>query len=180
MRRGIEALTVMIVLALGMACAETGQEAGTADEAADTAAADTMAMAGETFEDARAAIEEMNASFEETFTSDDVAGGMRAAYTEDAAIYPPGGAPVEGRDAIADFWAGAAEGMDVTGVDLETVELEPAGDGRAVEVGTFTIQGPDGVMDSGSYMVVWKRTPDGWKLHRDIWNSDGPAEEDTP
>ena len=35
---------------------------------------------------------------------------------------------------------------------------------------------PDGqVTSQGKYSVIWKRTPEGWRLHRDIMNADAPA-----
>ena len=27
---------------------------------------------------------------------------------------------------------------------------------------------------TGKYIEVWRRTADGWRLHKDIWNVDGP------
>ena len=31
------------------------------------------------------------------------------------------------------------------------------------------------VLDSGKYIVVWKREGDAWRWHRDIWNSSRPV-----
>jgi len=33
-------------------------------------------------------------------------------------------------------------------------------------------------MDHGKYIVVWKNTADGWRLHRDIFNSNMAASGD--
>lgn len=169
MKRGIEALVLVIALGLAAACAEV-EDADTTDEAADTTAAAQVDVT-----DIRSAIEAANAGFVEAFGAGDVAGAATGIYTEDAVIYPPGGEPVEGRDAIVEFWTGAAGQMGVTGVELTTVEVEPAGPNMAWEVGEFVIQGADGPLDEGSYLVVWENTADGWKWHRDIWNSDGAA-----
>ena len=55
---------------------------------------------------------------------------------------------------------------------LVTQEVEVDGDG-AWECGTSEWVQPDGqVVDRGKYIVIWKRTESGWKLHRDIMNSD--------
>lgn len=161
---------LIAILALVAACAESGQDTGATEEAADTtAAADPAAL--------RSEIEAANDAFEEGMAAGADA-GTRAVYTEDAVIYPPDGEPVEGVDAIAGFWGGLEEQMGSIDVELTTVEVAPAGEGMAWEVGEWTIPGPDGPVDEGTYMVIWKSTPDGWKLHRDIWNSDVAAAGD--
>lgn len=168
MKRGIEALVLTIALALAAGCAETAQEGEPGEEPADTTAAGP-----ETPDQIRSSVESANAAFVEAVAAGDVAGAARGIYTEDATIYPPGAEPVEGRDAIVEFWTGAAAQLGVTGIDLTTVEVEPAGPGMAWETGEFRILGAEGPLDEGSYVVVWKSTPDGWKWHRDMWNSDG-------
>ena len=44
----------------------------------------------------------------------------------------------------------------------------------ATEVGRYRSTAGDGSGGGGSYVVVWARTPEGWRLHRDIWTEDGP------
>jgi len=46
----------------------------------------------------------------------------------------------------------------------------------AYEVGTYAAMGEGGKpLDSGKYVVVWRRDGEAWKLHRDIWNTSMPA-----
>jgi ketosteroid isomerase-like protein len=60
---------------------------------------------------------------------------------------------------------------------LETVSLEEHGD-VAVEEGRYEIQAGGEVVDTGKYLVVHRRQPDGtWKLGLDIWNSSRPEAE---
>lgn len=165
----IEALVLAIALGLVVGCTEVEDPAVT-EEPADTT---ETATAQVQVTDIRTAIESANATFIESMNSGVVAGAARGIYTEDAVIYPPGAEPVTGREAIVEFWSGATEQFGMTGVELTTVEVEPAGPGMAWEVGEFEIQGADGPLDAGSYLVVWMDTADGWKWHRDIWNSDG-------
>jgi ketosteroid isomerase-like protein len=35
-------------------------------------------------------------------------------------------------------------------------------------------------MDDGKYVVLWKREKDGWKLYRDIFNSNTPQQAAPP
>jgi len=93
-------------------------------------------------------------------------------YTEDAALFPPGGPRVDGRAAIQAFWQGAIDsGMKAD--ELRLVEVDANGD-MAGEVGIFTLSvpgenGPTKV--AGKYIVIWKRSGHTWQLHRDIWNT---------
>jgi ketosteroid isomerase-like protein len=78
-----------------------------------------------------------------------------------------------GHDAIRAFWQGAMD-MGVKRVLLETVEFSQMGE-IAVEIGRYTLSGTEApVLDSGKYVVVWKREGDAWRWHRDIWNSSRP------
>ena len=93
-------------------------------------------------------------------------------YSEDAALFPPGGERIDGRSAIQTFWQGAIDsGMKID--DLHAVEVDSRGD-IAGEVGVFILSvpgdsGPTKV--AGKYIVIWKRTGHTWQLHRDIWNT---------
>jgi uncharacterized protein (TIGR02246 family) len=122
--------------------------------------------------DATAEIEARSVAFEAAFNAGDGA-AVGAMYTEDAAVLPPGGARVDGRAAIAEFWTGAiAAGL--ADLDLVTAEVIPAGEGAVVEVGTLTLSAPgEGgarVNVAAKYIVHWKQVDGAWHLHRDIWN----------
>ena len=177
MKRGIEALVLTLMLTLAAGCAETGEETGM-DGEADTTEMET-AEAGEDAADVeaiRTETEAANAAFSDAMAAGDVEGAARNVYTEDAVIYPPGAEPISGREAIIEFWNGVVPQLGVTGVELTTVELQPIGNDMAWEVGEGRILGAEGqVLDDASYVVIWKSTPEGWRWHRDIWNSDGTA-----
>ena len=95
-------------------------------------------------------------------------------YTVEAIYMAPNLDPVEGRAAIAEaFAAEISGGMEV--VRLTADEIEVFGN-TAHEVGRFVIESGDGThLDHGKYIVLWKRTEEGWKLHRDIFNSNMAA-----
>ncbi|MFQ5747697.1 MAG: YybH family protein [Gemmatimonadota bacterium] len=94
-----------------------------------------------------------------------------ALYAADALILPPGSEPVKGAAAIGDFWSAAIAEAGGSTVELKTHELIVHGD-LAVERGGFVDTAADGSHgDHGKYVVVWKKTDDGWKITRDIWNS---------
>ena len=93
-------------------------------------------------------------------------------YSEDAALFPPGGERIDGRSAIQTFWQGAIDsGMKID--DLHAVEVDSGGD-ISGEVGVFilSVPGDSGVTKiPGNYIVIWKRSGHTWQLHRDIWNT---------
>lgn len=122
------------------------------------------------------AIQTGNNNFMAAFGRGDAA-GVAACYTADARLLPPGGAPMTGTPDIATFWQGAMS-MGIKAAKLETLHVEERGD-LAIEVGQYTLAiQPDGgaaMTDVGKYVVVWKDDGGAWKLHIDIWNSNGAA-----
>lgn len=100
--------------------------------------------------------------------------GMAACYTTDGKVFAPGAKAVKGRRAIAKFWGEALKAAGIKSATLRTTELEQHGKNTAVEVGAVTLKGAGNkVLDKGTYVVVWKCVRGKWKLHRDIFNSDG-------
>ncbi len=117
-------------------------------------------------------IEAVNERFE-TYVAAQQWDSLMTLYTDDA-IMMPQGAPMAEGNAIRDGFMQMGE-MGVTGVDLETVEIETAGN-TAYEVGRYVLQGPNGLeIDHGKYLVVWKNVDGEWKLHRDMFNTDQAA-----
>lgn len=89
-------------------------------------------------------------------------------YTADARILPPGAPMIAGREGIRKFWSDAVAAMSPTTADLESVEVNEAGDGL-VEIGRATIDTPAGQVEA-KYVVYWRQEEARWKWHIDIWN----------
>jgi len=127
---------------------------------------------------ARAAIDAANHQFMDAFARGDAA-AIATLYTEEGQLLSPGNQPIQGRTAIEKYWRGVLA-LPVKGFQLTTVELI-AHDDDASEVGRYAIIGNDGrELDSGKYVVLWKRSAAGWKLYRDIWNSNAPVVSPPP
>ena len=89
---------------------------------------------------------------------------------------PPNHGAVEGRAAIAAFFAGFPP---MESLRFGPVEAHGAGDVAYVYGNYSLAMLPPGaesaVTDHGKYIEVWRRQEDGsWKLSRDIFNSDVP------
>lgn len=121
-------------------------------------------------EDVESAIAARATAWEKAFNAGDAA-GIAALYTRDALLLPPNAQSITGRAAIEAFWSGALE--DPLNGTLESLEIEPAGDGAAYEIGAYTVSNPAGeTLDTGKYMIIWQRDGGDWFISKDIWNSD--------
>ena len=96
-------------------------------------------------------------------------------YTDNARLMPPNSDTVSGRDGIVAALQSFID-MGIASIKLETVEAEEHGD-TAIEEGRYTLGTADGqTADVGKYIVIWKNDNGTWKLHKDIFNSNQPAE----
>lgn len=137
----------------------------------------TIALAGSAqAQSAKAEIEAVIGEFEAAFNGKDAA-AVAELYAEDAAIFPPESARIDGREGIGNYWRGGID-AGLSDLDLSAIEIEDSGD-AAHEVGTFSLKAPaqgGGSTDiKGQYIVIWKKDGGGkWRLYRDIWNT-GPT-----
>jgi ketosteroid isomerase-like protein len=148
-------LFLAVVCAIGLAACKPKTPAPAPDVAADTAALATTA-----------------AGFEKAYNDKD-ADALAALYTEDAQLLPPGATEVSGRDAIRAYfvgdiekhWAKISVNSDSSGVGGEW----------AWRSGTWSAESMP--MATGKYIAVWRRTADGWRMQKDIWNMDAELPE---
>jgi uncharacterized protein (TIGR02246 family) len=134
-------------------------------------------MPESTSTEVRDAIAAASANFMAAFKRGDAA-GVAALYTENGQVLPPNRDLVEGKEAIQAFWQALLD-MGIKEVRLKVVDVESHGD-TAIEVSKYTIHGDEGQeLDKGKYIVIWKNKEGQWKMHRDIYNSNGsmPAPE---
>ena len=141
------------------------------------AASAALANAQTATASASKAIEANTKTFIEAFNKGDAA-GVGSMYAMDAKLLPPNDKMREGRAKIQEFWAGAA-GAGLKIVSLTPIDVTATGT-YAVETGKYVVTTPAAgggtVTDEGKYVVVWRREGRVWKIIRDIWNSDKPAQ----
>jgi len=126
----------------------------------------------------RSDVEGLNRQFMEAFARKDAA-AVGLLYAEDALALPPGAVEVEGRAAIEGMWK-SVMALPFSQIELKTADVD-GGPNTAWEFGRYRMLQNDGsVMDTGKYVVVWKNTEAGWKIFRDIWNSDVPSASPVP
>jgi ketosteroid isomerase-like protein len=124
----------------------------------------------------RRAIAEAGIKLMEKIHNGDAA-GVAAMYTEDAVILPPNMEKVSGRMAIEEFWAIGISQLGLKFSELRTEELLGSGD-FFITINSYTLTtqpaGQKPVEDKGKMVVIWKQTAEGWRVHRDMWNSNMP------
>ena len=106
------------------------------------------------------------------------AAGVADLYTADGAVMPPNAPIGKGREAILATWSALLKtpgfGLQIT---PEEIVVASSGD-MALDRGTYRLTvAPDGKpqVDTGKYVVVWRKIGGEWKAAADIINSDLPA-----
>jgi ketosteroid isomerase-like protein len=104
------------------------------------------------------------------------ADAITALYTRDAVIFPERSQVISGHEALRAYWK-HEPGQKVTRHLLIPTQVTVDGK-HAYDHGTYEIAGERNGKAwgpvRGKYLVVWRREPDGWKMHLDMWNS-GPS-----
>ena len=146
-------------------------------------AADDGAANNEPIEDVasvRQAIETGHQQIANAFKAGDAAAAA-AVYAPDAMVMGPNEPALRGA-AIGEGLKGMFQQVSFPSITLVTSDVTVSGD-YAFEHGTYdwTVQpkaaGAPAMPDKGKYLTVWQKQADGsWKLFRDIWNTDTPAQ----
>ncbi len=147
----------------------------TANENANGTSSGTAASTTSTADEE--AIRSQVARWLELIKSKDAA-AIAQMYTEDGAFMPPNAVIGKGRTAIEQNWAAM---MSTPGFELtfapEQIVVSSSGD-MALDRGTYRVAvAPEGTqqIDTGKYVVVWRKVGGEWKAAADIINSDLPA-----
>lgn len=101
-----------------------------------------------------------------------------AAYAaEDVRMFPEGGAPYTGRDALIERFSSWPEGATLLWTPMDGVAAPGGEFGYTWGAYVFTAQGEDDETSSyGKYVSIWRKDDGEWKFIADIGNQ-GPAPE---
>jgi uncharacterized protein (TIGR02246 family) len=118
--------------------------------------------------DLRAQIGKLSKAWEKAYNAGDAA-ALAALYGKDAVVMPPNAEPASGSAAIRTFFDGDVK----SGAKMALTVEDVSGSGEnVVESGKFVATSADGKhLDHGKYVTVYKKAGGGWKIYRDIWNS---------
>jgi len=125
--------------------------------------------------EARSAIAESNAVYFQAFVKGDSSIFIDR-YAKDCCIMPPNVASMCGGDAALNFFRLAFYNMALRDGNFVTTAVYGNGDGFVTEEGKFQLRdGSNAIIDDGKYLVLWKKTDNGWKMFRDCFSSNHSA-----
>lgn len=114
----------------------------------------------------------VNEKFMEAIKSGDVE-TLVSSYSADARVLPPNSPALEGTENIREMWKAMFQSGPMN-LQLKTVTAEAFGS-TAIEEGRYNMLLPDGqIVDTGKYIVIWKKVEGKWLLYRDIFNTSQP------
>jgi ketosteroid isomerase-like protein len=123
-------------------------------------------------EEARKAISESNAIYFKAFATGDSSIFINR-YAEDCCIMAPGSPALCGPTAALSFFRIAYHNIGLRNGKFITKEVYGDGAQYVTEEGLWQSFDANGVLfDNGKFLVLWKKTPKGWKMFRDSFSSD--------
>lgn len=126
-------------------------------------------------EEAKKAIEESNAIYFQSFVKNDPAIFIER-YAKDCCIMAPNAPAQCGKDAPAKFFKMAYEKFGLRNGKFITQEVYGIDESHVVEVGLWeSYNANNELFDDGKFLVLWKKTEDGWKMFRDSFSSNRPV-----
>lgn len=103
------------------------------------------------------------------------AAALTTFYTCDGLIIPPNSDLIKGKHAIHSFWQSLID-MGIEAINMKTIEMEVIQD-TVIEVSRFDLIGTGfSILDKGNHLAIWKRVAGLWKINKDIFNSNRPAQ----
>ena len=152
-------LSAVVTLALVSGCGEPDAVPADAGSTTEASVPDTVAI--------RTAIDTLRARYEAAVASGDFA-SLGELVTEDVIAVGPGGPQWDSLRAASEFpWPPGAT------LDIDPREVRIINSDWAYELGSSTATYvPPGQSErrtlQDTYLVLFRRTPDGWKLHREV------------
>jgi ketosteroid isomerase-like protein len=122
-------------------------------------------------EEARKAISASNDHYFQAFENND-ASLFVSRYAEDCWIMLPNAPTLCGPNAAKDFLQRGYEKFGIRNGKLITADVYGVSEDVVAEVGFYKLYNIGNIeFDDGKFIVLWKKTPQGWKMWRESFNS---------
>jgi uncharacterized protein (TIGR02246 family) len=95
-----------------------------------------------------------------------------SAFDEDAIVSMPGMPPMRGRAALRSLFENRPQLPPGATFTVEPLELEPVSPDWAYAYGTDTLAFADGTKHTMTFLVLIRKTADGWKTFREVLSAD--------
>ena len=126
---------------------------------------------GSALAEAKKAIQESNAIYFQSFVKNDSSIFIDR-YADDGCIMAPNAQKICGRKAAADFFRSAYRDYGLRNGKFITTAVYGDGKDYVTEEGLWQSFDANGnLFDDGKFLVLWKKTNDGWKMYRDSFSS---------
>jgi len=122
---------------------------------------------------AKKEIIDANKEFMKLFADSDSI-GLSNLYSQDAKLMMNGTTAILGRKNIQSTFSGIMN-SGISNISLKTIDVWGT-ENLITEEGGLSLFVGDTVVDQGKYIVLWKKEEGEWKLFRDIFNSNLPAQ----
>jgi ketosteroid isomerase-like protein len=130
-----------------------------------------VAEQNSSLENAKKAIAASNAIYFESFVKNDSSIFINR-YAKDACILAPNSPAFCGREAAARFFKTASQEYGLKNGKFITTAVYGDAITYVTEEGLWQSFDANGKMfDDGKFLVLWKKTPEGWKMFRDSFSS---------
>jgi len=135
-------------------------------------ACDSQAKTGSTnLDEAKKAIAESNAIYFESFVKNDSSIFIDC-YAEDACIMAPFAPQTCGKENAGGFFRTAYDNYGLRNGKFITTAVYGSGDEYVTEEGLWQSFNANGeLFDDGKFLVLWKKTKNGWRMFRDSFSS---------
>ena len=122
-------------------------------------------------EEAKKEIAASNAIYFESFVKNDSSLFVNR-YAKDACILAPNTPAMCGRAAAADFFRAAYHDIGLRNGKFITTAVYGEGKEYVTEEGVWqSFDAAGKLFDDGKFLVLWKKTSEGWKMYRDSFSS---------
>ncbi|GGA96075.1 YybH family protein [Puia dinghuensis] len=122
-------------------------------------------------EDARKAIAASNELYWQAYAKNDASLFVNR-YAEDCWIMTPNAPTVCGPDAVGSFFQASYSKFGIRNGKFITVDVYGISEDIVAEIGFWKVyDAGNAEFDDGKYLVLWKKTSNGWKMWRDSFNS---------
>lgn len=123
-------------------------------------------------EEAKKAIAESNAVYFQAFVKGDSSIFIKR-YAKDCCIMPPNAPVMCGENAPLNFFRIAYYQIGLRNGKFITTNVYGDGKEFVTEEGVWqSFDANNKMFDNGKFLVLWKKTPQGWKMFRDSFSSD--------
>jgi len=97
-----------------------------------------------------------------------------SAFDPDAIISMPGSQPVHGHNALKAVFTNRPELPPGATFEVKPLEIEPLSSEWAYAFGTDTLTHAGGKNETMTFLVLIRKTADGWKTFREVLSADQP------